>query len=45
MPENNKQALAFFFHNMRDSIQKGFSINRMIEDELNAYWELLHKKH
>ncbi|MBI9020702.1 MAG: glycosyltransferase family 4 protein [Verrucomicrobia bacterium] len=34
------QALAFAFHNMRDSIQLNFSLDHMVETELTVYREL-----
>ena len=42
LAEKIKQALAFSFTNMRDSIQNSFSLERMTEDELTVYRELIH---
>jgi glycosyltransferase involved in cell wall biosynthesis len=41
LAEKINQALAFPFTNMRNSIQQNFSLDRMCEDELNIYAELL----
>ena len=38
-----EQALAFKFSNMRDSIQKNFSLDHMVQTELDVYRELLPK--